>query len=347
MKTTSSVRAAKKAKKKAARKKATHARFGPAARLLEARAMLASPHGATLDELRERLECSRHTAMRLVKALERMGESVGEEREGPRLRYRISTVGKGDVTVRVSTAHVLSLAVAQQALDFLEGTTLKESFDELVALVESKLAPKAFAELRHAAEKVLVVNDAPWTKIDRTDVVDALVTGLVRGERVTVRGPASGGGERTFDFEPWTLVVWRKGLYVHGYSHHHKAERLFGLDKLTDGEWKRGEPFDVPTSWDARARYAGAFGLFDGVRTTVRVAFSSKVARYVLRRQWMPDQRVEEQADGRVILTMTVRGTTDVVNWLLGFGEHAVVLEPASLRDEVKGIVQRMGASYA
>lgn len=331
--------------KKGTRRASSGARFGPAQRLLEARKLLSTPHGATLDDIRERINCGRHTAMRTVKALEAMGEAVHEEREGRRLRYRIEG-GRTDKAAKLSTAHVLSIALAREVIDFLEGTSLKESFDEVVLLLESSLAPKAFAELGRLKDKIVVVQDAPWTKIDRTDVVDALVTGLTRSEKVTLRRSAS-AGERAFDFEPYTLVLWKKGLYVAGYSHHHKGVRLFGLDRLKDAEWKRGEAFDIPATWDGRARYSGSFGLFDGPVTTVRVEFSPKVARYVTRRQWMPEQRIEEHADGRVVLTMSVRGTTDVVNWVLGFGEHAVVLEPGSLRDELAAVTRAMASAYA
>jgi predicted DNA-binding transcriptional regulator YafY len=337
-----------RAKKKSPQKKTTvlGRRHGPAQRLLVARKLLSAAHGATLEELCAHLACSRHTAMRAVAALEEMGEALREEQEGRRIRYHVDTGSKAKER-KLSTAHVLSLAVAQQAIEFLEGTSLKESFDELVELLESQLDARAFAELARIREKIVVVQDAPWTPLDRADVVDALVTGLMRGERVTLRGKKEGGGERSFDFEPYSLVVWKKGLYVPGYSHHHKALRLFALDRLIDGEWKRGDTFEVPTSWNAKERYAGSFCLFDEPETTVRIEFAPKVARYVTRRKWMPDQVLEEHAGGRVVLTMTVRGTRDVLPWVLGFGEHAVVLEPASLRDEMAVVTRKMAAAYA
>jgi predicted DNA-binding transcriptional regulator YafY len=336
---------AKTAAKKKPRPAADGARFAPAQRLLEVRALLSSPHGATLEEIQARVECSRHTAMRTVAALEAMGEALVEEREERRLRYRI-TGGKNDKVTKLSTAHVLSVAVAREAIAFLEGTSLKEAFDEVVEMLESSLAPKAFAELRHLQERVVLIEDAPWVKVDRTDVIDGLVTGIARGDRVTLRGTGT-DGERVFDFDPYTLLFWRGGIYVAGYSHHHNAVRLFGLDRLDDGEWKRGESFDVPASWDARARYGGSFDLFDGPETTVRVEFSPKVARHVVRREWARNQRIEEHADGRVVLTVVARGTNLVTNWVLGFGEHAVVLEPASMRQDLARVTSRMAAAYA
>ena len=78
----------------------------------------------------------------------------------------------------------------------------------------------------------------------------------------------------------------------------------------------------------------------------MRVEFSAKMARYATRHQWTRNQRVEEYADGRVIVTVIARGTIDVTNWVLGFGEHAVVLEPASLRAEMAALTRRMAAAY-
>ena len=46
-------------------------------------------------------------------------------------------------------------------------------------------------------------------------------------------------------------------------------------------------------------------------------------------------------------VTLTARGTVEVVNWVLGFGEHAVVRAPGSLRDEVAAVTKRMAAAYA
>ncbi len=60
---------------------------------------------------------------------------------------------KSDKAIKLSTSHVIALAVAQQALDFLEGTSLKEAFDEVVALLESSLPPKSFVELARASAK--------------------------------------------------------------------------------------------------------------------------------------------------------------------------------------------------
>ena len=49
---------------------------------------------------------------------------------------------------------------------------------------------------------------------------------------------------------------------------------------------------------------------------------------------WHPTQKFRP-VQGGVEMTMDVRGTTEVVSWVLGFGRTAQVLDPATLRDQL------------
>ena len=78
----------------------------------------------------------------------------------------------------------------------------------------------------------------------------------------------------------------------------------------------------------------------------MRIRFDAKVARYVQRRMWHPTQIFKKLAVGGVEMTMDVRGTTELVSWVLGFGDKARVLEPPSLRADVVAELERALASY-
>jgi predicted DNA-binding transcriptional regulator YafY len=78
----------------------------------------------------------------------------------------------------------------------------------------------------------------------------------------------------------------------------------------------------------------------------VRVFFDDKVSRFVRRRRWHPTQEVKRVPNG-IELAMEVSGTVELVSWVLGFGDQAEVLEPASLRDQVAAELGRASARYA
>jgi predicted DNA-binding transcriptional regulator YafY len=58
---------------------------------------------------------------------------------------------------------------------------------------------------------------------------------------------------------------------------------------------------------------------------------------------WHPTQRFRRVAGG-VEMTMDVRGTTEIVSWVLGFGDKARVVAPRALTEEVSAELRRATA---
>jgi hypothetical protein len=52
------------------------------------------------------------------------------------------------------------------------------------------------------------------------------------------------------------------------------------------------------------------------------------------------------RVEGGIEMTMAVHGTVEVVSWVLSFGDHALVLEPSSLRLAVANELQAASAQY-
>ncbi|MFP4227598.1 MAG: helix-turn-helix transcriptional regulator [Salinivenus sp.] len=79
---------------------------------------------------------------------------------------------------------------------------------------------------------------------------------------------------------------------------------------------------------------------------TVRVAFDADVASAV---QVAPSLRVterEQQSDGRLLLTLKVHHEREVLPWLLGWGRHAYVLAPRSLRERIAAEARAAAEQY-
>ena len=173
------------------------------------------------------------------------------------------------------------------------------------------------------------------------------MTALLREERLRVTHEGFSGGKKTFVLEPYTLLVYKKGLYLAGKSEGHGGEiRTFALDGFREVEWLRGARFEYPADYRPEQITEGAFGLIRGEPTRVRILFDPKVARYVQRRMWHPTQRFRRVDDG-IEMTMDVGGTTELVSWVLGYGDKAAVLEPPSLLTAVSTEVARSHRHYA
>ena len=88
------------------------------------------------------------------------------------------------------------------------------------------------------------------------------------------------------------------------------------------------------------------FGLVRDNTMKVRVRFSPEVAHTIKERVWRPGQQVTSDNSGRVTLEFEAAGEMELVAWILSYGMHAEVLEPAELRQEVKRQVREMRQFY-
>ena len=329
-----------------ARRQPRAERYAPARRLTEVRGLLNSGEGASVYDIAERFAVSVRTAIRYIRALQSAGEPLYEEVEGRRKVWRLMASARQQ-TVTLTTAQMVALFLSRRVFDFLAGTGFKEDLDDLFGKLEAQLRRKDFASARNLDRKVFDVNEARHLYEGRIEDVNDIVTALLREERLRVTHESVSGGKKTFVLEPYTLMVYKKGLYLVGRSEGHAGQiRTFALDAFREVEWLRGDRFDYPADYRPEQVTEGAFGLIRGSEVTrVRILFDPKVARYVERILWHPTQRFKRTAAG-LEMTMEVRGTTEVVGWVLGFGADARVVEPAGLREAVAGELSRAARHY-
>jgi predicted DNA-binding transcriptional regulator YafY len=208
------------------------------------------------------------------------------------------------------------------------------------------LKRKDFLAVRNLDRKVFDVNEARHLYEGRIEDVNDIVTALLREDRLRVTHEGVSGGRKTFVLEPYTLLVYKKGLYLASRSHHHGEVRTFALDGFREVEWLKGDRVEYPADYRPEQLTEGAFGMIRGEPTSVRILFDPKVARYVQRRQWHPTQRFRRTPDGGVEMTMDVHGTTEVLSWILGFGDRVSVLGPSTLREAVAAELERARVAY-
>ncbi|MFL5305286.1 MAG: helix-turn-helix transcriptional regulator [Polyangia bacterium] len=320
-------------------KKPAVTRYAPSSRLHELRTLLESHEGVSIYDVAERFGVSTRTALRYIQALQRAGEPLYEEAAGKRKVWRLMPTARRQ-SITLTTAQMVALFLSRRVFDFLSGTGFKEDLDDVFAKLEATLRRKDSAAVRNLDRKVFDVNEARHLYEGRLEDVNDIMTALLREERLRVTHESVSGARKTFVLEPYTLLVYKKGLYLAGKSHGHGGEmRTFALDGFRDVEWLRGDRFEYPADFAPAQLTEGAFGLIRGKDVThVRIRFDEKVARYVQRRMWHPTQKFRP-VPGGVEMTMDVRGTTEVVSWVLGFGRTAEVLEPTTLRDQLRAEV--------
>jgi predicted DNA-binding transcriptional regulator YafY len=150
----------------------------------------------------------------------------------------------------------------------------------------------------------------------------AVVTFTYRGEPRTL--------------EPWGLSSKRGHWYIVGWDHDRQAVRAFRADRI-DGDVHVGEPkaFDAPSDFRPDDHIEDRPWLLgDQHADTVRILVDPVAVDRVVA-QVGADAVVTEQADGSAIVQLTATNRAAVRSMVLGFLDHAEVLEPADLRAEI------------
>ena len=154
--------------------------------------------------------------------------------------------------------------------------------------------------------------------------------------------------EITTLLSPYRLLFQGRGWYVIGRSSLHREVRTFNIGRILDSEFV-SDHYKIPPRFSLERHLGNAWSLIRGRdrEQKVVVRFQPKVAQNVAEVQWHRTQRIEWNEDGTLDFHVTVDGLSEIVWWILGYGDQAEVLKPAALRKEMKRHVTAMQATYA
>ena len=152
---------------------------------------------------------------------------------------------------------------------------------------------------------------------------------------------------KEIEIAPYFLEPSAAGFstYVIGYSRTHQQMRTLKVERIVSAI-KLPETFEVPPDVDLDGLLASAWGIIWGEGTVVRIRFDADVAWRVRESNWHPTQSLEEMADGSVVMRVTVATTMEIGRWVRGWGDKAEVLEPITLREELRDEAVRLARRY-
>jgi proteasome accessory factor C len=138
---------------------------------------------------------------------------------------------------------------------------------------------------------------------------------------------------------PYALAV-RKGMYyVVGLCKGRKKVRSFRLDRIREVKLL-GETFEPPKDFDVDREAALNISDHEGAPFTVRVRFSSSVARWVM--ESYPNIVESRSQDGDVVVKFETENLRWAALWVLPYAENAEILEPPEARCEMRKLLQAM-----
>lgn len=134
--------------------------------------------------------------------------------------------------------------------------------------------------------------------------------------------------------DPYRLEFQRGRWYLTGYDHLRAEERNYRLDRIDGAVTLADGPSFSPPSTAVPGRARGAWELGGEEPLIARVRIGGPQAHWALQHVG-PDHVVEEGEDGTVVIELPVTNRGAFRSFVLSFLEHAEVLSPPELRDDI------------
>jgi len=323
-------------------------RHEKAGRLLELARLLASTaEGLTLNEMAERLECSRRTAERMRDAVRDVFPQMEEVDDPPTRRFRIPS-GLDGLFQAPTAEELAALAAAAELLD-RQGAGARaaalRSLEQKVlsatrAAARRRLAPDLEALLQ--AETIAV--QAGPRPFEEESVLAAVREALKALSTLRFRYEGGSTPGRVREVTPFGILFGRSN-YLVAAEDAEIGPRNWRLDRISEPE-VTGRPGARPEGFSLQAYADESFGIYQDDTADVVLRITPAGAEDALRWRFHANQSVEAQADGCVMVRFRASGMRELAWHLFTWGDKVEVVGPQALKDMLVGEIEVARATH-
>jgi predicted DNA-binding transcriptional regulator YafY len=142
--------------------------------------------------------------------------------------------------------------------------------------------------------------------------------------------------------EPYHLACIQNQWYCFAHDIDRREMRTFVLARMR-GTVGTGQSFIKSKKFSLEDYLKGSLGVFSAKGNhRIRIRFDKFAAQLVRERLWHPSQTVQELTGGEVEFGITLSSLHEIQPWILTWGAHAEVLEPAILANRIKDTARKI-----
>lgn len=304
----------------------------------------------TVKRMQEELECSRATAYRDLAFLRDglMAPVVGDGEAG--FRYDEGEGGRFELPgLWLNSDELYALLAAQQLLSRSGGGVLSATLAPLQGRIDKLLSEHAPG--RGEAGK-------PWP-IERVRVIPHRTRRMDEHSFRTACSAVLSRRQLGFEYRarstdektrrtvsPQRITHYRDNWYLDAWDNDREALRSFSVDRMTNARQLDAAARDVDEA-ELDTHLSGSYGIFSGPpKGMATIIFNAKAARWVADEHWHSQQQGKYLADGRYELKVPYSASRELLMDVLHYGSDAVIIEPASLREQAKSLLSLALSNY-
>lgn len=316
----------------------------PLVRMIRIHELLQKGSHTNCSQLAAELEVSTKTAQRDIEFM-RDQLALPIEYDAVAHGYFYSEPVTQFPTLTVTQGELVALLVAQKAVQQYRGTPFEKPIASAFEKLASGMKEQTGVSLHELSEAFSFKPASLAAK--ELQAFETIAQAVVKTREIEFKYQSLTGRDAELRrLRPYHLGCIADQWYVIGFDLARKAIRTFALSRAQAVQ-TTAQTFERPTDFSIQEFLAGSFAAFQAQKIeTVKLRLDEFAARLAAERRWHSSQKITRQADGSSLLTLKVGIAPDLENWILSWGEHATVLEPASLVKNITGKLRTMAKHY-
>lgn len=302
-----------------------------------------------LKKLSRKLDVSEKTAYRDIKYLE-------EKHKAP---IKFCPLNKGyyytdpDYTVDdvlLSEGEVFGLLLAEKLLSQYENTPYEEKLRSAFMKLQKYVPLNIELENIGAFQRACSFDLGFVRKVD-PEVFEFLIKAITEKKQIEIYYYTIYKNERKWRIvDPYHLKNYRGEWYLAAYCNSSSGMRSFSPIRIEEYKFT-GKTFSVKDNFSPDDYWANTFGIYkvkEGESSEVSVWIDQVQSRWTNEIIYDGDEKVKDikrHEDGS--MTVTFRGAQEEIKrWIMQYSHRMIVIEPKSLRDEIKKEIEIMKKNY-
>ncbi|MCJ0826129.1 YafY family transcriptional regulator [Luteimonas sp. 50] len=309
------------------------------------RILQAARYPVTVPRLQDELGCSRATVYRDLAFLRDalMAPVVGDGEAG--FRYDPQQGDRFELPgLWLNSEELHALLAAQQLLSRSGGGVLSGALAPLQQRIEKLLDEHATGK-RWPVERVRVIPH----RLRRMDEASFRIvcSAVLERRQLAFEYRARSTGEKTRrTVSPQRITHYRDNWYLDAWDHEREALRSFSVDRIGNARMLDTPARDIDEA-TLNEHLSGSYGIFSGApRGWATIVFNERAARWVADEHWHSQQQGRHLGDGRYELKVPYSNARELLMDVLHYGSDAEIVEPPSLREQARSLLQLALANY-
>ncbi|MEI6127297.1 MAG: transcriptional regulator [Pseudomonadota bacterium] len=309
-------------------------------------AITVAMHGKTAAELADEIECNLRTVYRDLEALQIAGFPLYNSRDEGKSLWVLSETVKNNTPIPFSMTELMALYFSKDLIKALQDTLFHDSLESLFQKIKTTLPPESLKYLQSVQQTFTVGKTNHKRYRQFKDIIPRVNEAVLKKKTVAILYHAMSSKKDTArNVDPYRIWFFNGTFYLVGHCHLRKEIRIFALDRVVNLSIT-DEEYTIPEDFDFEDLMSGSFGAFHGTPEKVRVHFAASIAGYIEEKVWHNSQKISQQDDGSIIFEAFVAVNRELKFWILSWGAKAYVLEPDSLKEEIKTEATGIAESY-